>query len=175
MTVYNKRGNNREQKYHLYDSEGKEIQLQNSDGEKDIGVLVDDQLNYSQHIQQKINKANSIMGLIRRTFTYLNENNFKYLFQALVRRHLEYAAAVWSPYKQHGIDSIENVQRRAAKQIPSLKDMEYPDRLKKLKMPNLKYRRLRGDLIETFKNITGIYDNEVTEGIFDLDPNTRTK
>jgi hypothetical protein len=53
--------------------------------------------------------------------------------------------------------------------------MEYPDRQKKLKMPNLKYRRLRGDLIETFKNITGIYDNEVTEGIFDLDPNTRTK
>jgi hypothetical protein len=117
MTVSNKRGNNREQKYHLYDSEGKEVELQNSDGEKDIGVLVDDQLNYSQHtcIQQKINKANSIMGLIRRTFTNLNEYNFKYLFQALVRPHLKYAAAVWSPYKQHDIDSIENVQRRATK------------------------------------------------------------
>ena len=99
MTVSNKRRNNREQKYHLYDSEGKEIELQNSDGEKDIGVLVDDQLNYSQHIQQKINKANSIMGLIRRTFTFINEHNFKYLFQALVTPHLEYAAAVWSPYK----------------------------------------------------------------------------
>ena len=110
------------------------------------------------------------MGLIRRTFTYLhyvNKHNFKYLFQALVRSHLEYAAAVWSPYKQHDIDSIENVQRRAIKQIPSLKDMEYPDRLKKLKMPTLKYRHLRGDMIETFKIITGIYDNEVTEGIFD--------
>ena len=53
--------------------------------------------------------------------------------------------------------------------------MEYPDRLKKLKMPTLKYRCLRGDMIETFKIITGIYDNEVTEGIFDLDPNTRTR
>jgi hypothetical protein len=117
------------------------------------------------------------MGLIRRTFTYLNEHSFKYLFQALDRPHLEYAAAVWSPYKQHDIviDSIENVQRRATKQIPSLNDMEYPDRLKKLKMPTLKYRRLRGDMIETFKIITGIYDNEVTEGIFDLDPNTRTR
>ena len=41
MTVSNKRGNNREQKYHLYDSQGKEVELQNSDGEKDIGVLVD--------------------------------------------------------------------------------------------------------------------------------------
>ena len=52
--------------------------------------------------------------------------------------------------------------------------MEYPDRLKKLKMPTLKYRCLRGDMIETFEIITVIYDNEVTEGIFDLDPNTRT-
>jgi hypothetical protein len=34
---------------------------------------------------------------------------------------------------QHDIDSIDKVQRRATKQIPSLKDMEYPDRLKKLK------------------------------------------
>jgi hypothetical protein len=53
--------------------------------------------------------------------------------------------------------------------------MEYPDRLKKLKMPTLKYRHLRGDMIETFKIITGIYDNEDTEGIFDHDPNTRTR
>jgi hypothetical protein len=42
-------------------------------------------------------------------------------------------------------------------------------------MPTLKNRRLRGDMIETFKIITGTYDNEVTEGIFDLDPNTRTR
>ena len=83
--------------------------------------------------------------------------------------NLEYATAVWSPYKQHDIDNIENVQRRVTKQIPSLKDMEYPDRLKKLKISTLKYRRLRGDMIETFKIITGIYDNEVTAGIIDLE------
>ena len=51
------------------------------------------------------------MGLIRRTSTYLNEHNFKYLFQALVIPHLEYAAAVWSPYKQHDIDSIWRTYR----------------------------------------------------------------
>ena len=42
-------------------------------------------------------------------------------------------------------------------------------------MPTLKYRRLRGDMIETFKIISGTYDNEVTVGIFDLDPHTRTR
>ena len=83
---------------------------------------MDDQLTFSRHIQQQANKANSIMGLIRRTYSYLDEQSFKYLFQALVRPHLEYAKAVWSPSKVGDIDVLENVQRSTTKQIPSLKN-----------------------------------------------------
>jgi hypothetical protein len=56
--------------YHLYDNEGKEVKLEQSDGEKDIGVLVDETISFSTRIQNLINKTNSIMGLIRRTYTY---------------------------------------------------------------------------------------------------------
>jgi hypothetical protein len=97
----------------LYDNEEKEVKLEQSDGEKDIGVLVDETISFSTHIQNQINKANSIMRLIRRTNTYLDELSFTYLFQALVRPHLEYVAAVWPPYKSGEIEQIENVQRRA--------------------------------------------------------------
>jgi hypothetical protein len=55
------------------------------------------------------------------------------------------------------IEKIENVQRRATKQVPTLKNMEYNKRLKKLKMPTLKYIRMRGDMIEVFEIINGIY------------------
>ena len=122
----------------MYDNEGKEVKLEQSDGEKDIGVLVDETISFSTHIQNQIHKANSIMGIIRRTYTYmyLDEQSFKYLFQALIRPHLEYAAAVWSPYKSEEIEQIENVQRRATKQI-SLKNMEYNQMLMKLNMPTL--------------------------------------
>jgi hypothetical protein len=70
------------------------------------------------------------MGLIRRTYSYLDEQSFKYflrLFQALVRPHLEYAEVIWSPSKVGDIDVLENVQRRGTKQIPSLKNLEYTD------------------------------------------------
>ena len=174
MSIANKRREDLNKDYHLYDEKG-EVRLELSEGEKDIGVLVDDQLNFSKHIQQQINKANSIMGLIRRTYTFLDEQSFKYLFQALVRPHLEYAAAVWSPYKQADIENIENVQKRATKQVPTLKNLEYPDRLRKLKMPTLKYRRLRGDMIETFKIMAGIYDKTVTEDFLIKDDNSRTR
>ena len=81
-------------------------------------------------------------------YRYMYNMSFKYLFQALVRPHLEYAAAVWSPYKSGEIEQIGNVQRKATKQIPSLKNMEYNQRLRKLNMPTLKYRRARVDMIE---------------------------
>ena len=56
--------------------------------------MVDKNINFDKHIQQQVNKANSIMKLIRRTYTFLDETSFRYLFQALVRPHLEYAEAV---------------------------------------------------------------------------------
>ena len=50
--------------------------------------------------------------------------------------YLEYAQAVWNPYKQGQKDQLENVQKRATKQVMSLKDLSYEDRLKKTKYPN---------------------------------------
>ena len=83
------------------------------------------------------------MGLIRRTYTFLDETSFRYLFQALVRPNLEYAAAVWSPYTKKDIELIENVQRRATKQVPSLKQLSYTDQLKKLKKANAEVSQIK--------------------------------
>ena len=83
--------------------------------------------------------------------------------------------AVWFPYTKKDIELIENVQRRATKEVPSLKQLSYTDRLKKLKMSLLKYHRLRGDMIETFKIINGIYDKEVTEIFFEMSRTDQTR
>lgn len=175
MSVANKSVDKGTKHYHLYNNDGNRIELEQSDGEKDIGVFVDENLSFNKHIQNQVNKANSIMGLIRRTYTYLDEQSFKYLFQALVRPHIEYAEAVWSPFKVGDIEKIENVQRRATKQVPTLKNMEYNERLKKLKMPTLKYRRIRGDMIEVFKIINDIYDPLTTVDMFELNTTSNTR
>ena len=99
-------------------------------------------------------------GLIRRSFCHLDENIFVRLYKAFVRPHLEYAHAVSHPYKQKHIDLIENVQRRATRCVPSLKGLSYKERLTKLKLPTLVYRRVRGDMIETFKMIK-MYSKEL--------------
>ena len=104
-------------------------------------------------------KANVISGIISRTFTYLDEKTFVRLFTSLVRPHLEYAAVVWNPHWRKDVIRLETVQRRATKQVPGLKDLPNSERLERLGLPTLEFRRFRGVLREAFK-IFNVYDIE---------------
>ena len=88
------------------------------------------------------------------------------LFKSLVRPLIETSVAVWAPYSNNtDITELERVQRRATKQVPDLKHLEYSERLKKICLPTLVFRRLRGDIMEIFKIMAGINDNKVTPTI----------
>ena len=65
--------------------------------EKDLGVIIDCDLSFESHLIEKISKANKVVGIIRRFFSFLNAEMFLALYKALVRLHLEYANQVWSP------------------------------------------------------------------------------
>ena len=97
---------------------------------------------------------------MRRTFKYLDTKSFLVIYKTLVRTHLDYASSVWAPYKMKYIEKIESVQKRVTKQFPGMKNLSYPERLKKLGLPTLAYRRIRGDMIEVYKIIKGCYDRE---------------
>ena len=53
-------------------------------------------------------------------------------------------------------DILEGIQRRITKMIPSLRNLSYKERLKRLGIISLRHRRLRVDMIEVFKLIHGI-------------------
>jgi len=130
----------------------------------DLGVTCDENLTFEDHICKKVKKANALMGVIRRTFNHLDKEVFKQLFVSIVRPHLEYGAPIWNPHHKHLITLVENVQRRATKQIPGMRNLSYKERLKLLLLPTLEYRRYRGDMIEAFKMAHGLYDEKVTTG-----------
>ena len=141
--------------------------LSRSEAEVDLGVNIEQDLSFNKHISAKINKANSIAGLIRRSFEYMDKDSFKLVFTALVRPHLEYAQATWSPHLKKHIKAIENVQRRATKAVPGFKDLSYEARLRSMRLPTLAYRRYRGDMIDVFKVTHSIYDPEASKGLLD--------
>jgi len=105
------------------------------------------------------NKAYAMLGVIKRNFKYLKTSSFILLYKNMVRSHLDYCSSVWSPYRKGDMDDIEKVQKKATKLIPELKRMNYIDRLKNCQLPTLHYRRIRGDMIETYKIVSGKYDS----------------
>ena len=80
--------------------------------------------------------------------------------KSLVRPQLEYAVCAWHPLRKKDTISLENVQRRATRMVPELKGLNYEERLRALNLPSLSYRRARGDVIETYKMVTKLYDSE---------------
>ena len=109
-----------------------------------------------------INKANRLLGIIRRSSCVLDNTSFALLYKEIVRPHLEYAATIWNPYKKVYIDDLEKVQRRATKFLKNISHLTYPERLAALNPSTLAYRRIRRDMIETFKILNIIYDSRAT-------------
>ena len=133
--------------------------------EKDLGVIVDSDLTFEEHISSKTRTANAILGLIRRNFLYLDCKFFVKMYTSFVRPHIEYAQSVWAPYLIKYINLLENVQIRATKIVDGISKLDYTERLKKLNMPSLAYRRLRGDMIETYKHFHK-YDKNIISSSF---------
>ena len=126
--------------------------------EKDLGVSITDNLKPSYQCHQASSSAQRILNLIRLTFYQLDIASFSHIYKAIVRPRLEYCIPAWSPYLQKDIIVLERVQRRATRMIPSLKTLTYQDRLKHFKMTSLSTRRLRFDLITTYKCLNGFLD-----------------
>ena len=124
---------------------------------KDLGVVVDSELQFMSHAHEKINLAYRMLGVIKRNFLNIGTDLFIILYKSFVRCHLEYANSVWNPYKIGIVHDLEKVQKRATKSIKGFSKLSYKERLIKLHLPTLKYRRLRGDMIEVFKILTNRY------------------
>jgi hypothetical protein len=125
--------------------------------EKDLGVLISNTLKSSAHVAMADSKVNQVLGMIRRSFTYMDIPLMKQLYTSLVRPHLEFGNVIWNPYLKGDMDLLERVQHRTTRMIPGLAKLDYEVRLEKMDLPSLAFRRARGDAIETYKFLHGIY------------------
>ena len=87
----------------------------------------------------------------------------------MVRSHIEYGNVIWSPYKEYLIFDIERVQKRATKMVKGMRNLSDQERLITLKLPTLKFRRIRGDMIEVYKILSGVYDMQVCPALLRSD------
>jgi len=78
---------------------------------------------FEGHIHEKINKAYSVLGIIKKNF---DKSTFILLYKAKMRlAHIEHAHSVWNPFLTGNIENRDKVQKRATKLIISLKHLTY--------------------------------------------------
>ena len=142
--------------------------------EKDLGIVISDDLKPTKQCIEARNKANKMLGFMSSKIEYKTKAVVMKCFNAFVRPLLEFGAPHWSPYLQQDINMLEKVQRKATRMIPGISHLSYEERLKELNLFPLKYRRMRGDMIQVFKMAKGM-DGLKFQEFFELDQNTRTR
>ena len=124
--------------------------------EKDLGVWITNDLKHEKQVIAASQRAMAVLRSVRREFVRFDIETFSIIYTSYIRPHiLEYCIQAWSPYYAKYILLLQKVQRRATKLVWGLKELSYEERLERLKLFSLEERRLRGDLIQAFKLLTG--------------------
>ena len=123
-----------------------------------LGVELSEDLGWEIHINKVTSTANRTLGFLRRNIYMCPQDIKEQAYKSLVRPHLEYASAVWDPYRQKHINNLEMVQRRSGRIVTSTYNRE-PGTVTKimqdLKWQTLETRRKAARLILFHKAING--------------------
>lgn len=95
--------------------DGKEVQQ--SRCEKVLGVFVNSNLSWSDHISNIVKKVNSQIGLLSRIKRYLDQKRRLMFYNAYILPHLDYCCSLWGNCCKGHIDTLLKLQKRAARII----------------------------------------------------------
>ena len=123
---------------------------------KDLGIIMSEDLKFHAQVDEACRRAHNEINRIRRTFMSRSPNFLAQMYKQFVRPHIEYCIEIWNPKYACDIDKLERVQNKMTRLIPNGRNMSHEARNQVMRLTSHHKRRLRGDLINIYKN----YDNQ---------------
>ena len=142
--------------------------IESSKLERDLGTLVASNMCTTANSRLLTQRATGSLNLIKRTVGQLERATFNRIYKNIVRPHLEWNTIVSPPILAKDDTSLEKVQRKATKSVRGLGNLPYEERLQKLDLFSLSFRRIRGDLIFAHKILTN--PNHPNRNLLQLSP-----
>lgn len=142
---------------------------------RDLGVILDEKLDFNSHIASKVSKAYSMLGFLKRVCAdFRKVKALTSIYNAHVRSHLEYASVLWNPNYDVHASKIESVQkqfvlyalRRTVRRDSNFVLPQYVDRCATLNLETLERRRTNACIFFVFDVLTKIIDSPQLLDIF---------
>jgi hypothetical protein len=123
-----------------------------------LGISITKDLTWHNQVSKAASKGNRALGFVRRNIRTASRATKERAYQTLVRPVVEYGATVWDPHQKHLTNTVEMVQRRAARYVTNNYDYRasVTSMLQELKWESLEQRRLKARVTMGYKIIHGL-------------------
>ncbi|XP_072021163.1 uncharacterized protein [Amphiura filiformis] len=123
-----------------------------------LGAELESSMKWKEHIRKVTTKASRVLGFLQRNIWFCSKKVKIAAYKTLVRPVLEYASCVWDPHVKKNINSLERIQRRAARFcVHNFKrDASVTSMLEHLEWSTLEDRRKNSRLTMLYKILNGL-------------------
>ena len=163
-------GKNKELKENIYPKPNGTDVVEEKSVVTDLGVKMNNKADFSDHVDKVCSKTSQKLGWILRTFSNRSTSFMTLMWKTLAQGHIDYSSQLYQPLQSGNLVRIEQLFKSYTKRIPQVRELNYWERLKKLKMNSQQRRFERYRIIYIWKILEGLVPNpEVTQS----DPGTK--
>ena len=137
------------------------IEITQSTHVRDLGLIVDENLDFKLHIHKLANKCKQLSSWIFSVFNTREKVPMLTLFNSIIRSKLEYCCLIYNPYQIQLINKIEQIQRAFTSRIAGVGTLNYWERLQTLGIMSLQRRRERLIIIHLWKILNNLSPNSI--------------
>ena len=132
-------------------------------GRKHLSLVLDSKVDFTQHISNKINNCNKIIGIMKKLFPFLSRKTLLTIYESFVRPNLDCADIIYDkPFKESFKTKIEMIQYQAAFVITgAIKDTSRDRRYQEIGLESLADRRWSCKIFFFLKIVNGLFPSHL--------------